>query len=146
MTKDRKLKVEREQCYLRFKLLVIAFRRRYTCATRPHSMPKSRCPSPSGPLLSSAVRCNVGSHRGKPRPRSDRISMAIAAYAVRINIIISKSKAGPRPVSALLSFSLPLPSLRQARHALLLGVVSLLSLFSSLSRSFYRAHGSPHDR
>lgn len=29
---------------------------------------------------------------------------------VRINIIISKSKAGPRPVSVLLSFSLPLPS------------------------------------
>lgn len=54
---------------------------------------------------------------------------------MRINIIISKSKAGPRPVSALLSFSLPLPSLREARHALLLGVVSLLPLFFSLSLS-----------
>lgn len=45
------------------------------------------------------------SRRGKPRPRRDRISIAIAAYVARINIIISKSKAGPRPVSALLSFS-----------------------------------------
>jgi len=36
--------------------------------------------------------------------------------AARINIIISKSKAGgPRPVSVLLSFSLPSPSLRASR-------------------------------
>ena len=39
------------------------------------------------------------------RPRRDRISIVIPAYVARINIIISKSKAGPRPVSALLSFS-----------------------------------------
>lgn len=57
-----------------------------------------------------------GSVRGKPRPRRDRISIAIDAHVARINIIISKSKAGPRPVSVLLLFS----SLRPLRLSLLL--------------------------
>lgn len=61
----------------------------------------------SSPFLGPRLR-QTRPRRGKPRPRRDRISIAIGAYVVRINIIISKSKAGPRPVSALLSFS-PFP-------------------------------------
>lgn len=50
--------------------------------------------------------------RVKPRPRRDRISIVVSAtYVARINIIISKSKAGPRPVSALFSLSLSFVSL-----------------------------------
>lgn len=67
--------------YLRVKLLVSAF-----VVAAPVPLVLIQCRNrdarpPADPLFfPSALRCNVGSHRGKPRPRCDHISMAIAAH------------------------------------------------------------------
>lgn len=100
--------------------------------------------SPPPCLLSSALRCS--SRCGKPRPRRDRISMATATYiyAMRINIIISKSaRLGDHALSPLYSlFLFPCsPSARQGTHYFALFLCSLffsflfLSLFLSNTRS-----------
>lgn len=74
-----KNRVGKKSRYLRVKLHVIAF---IVAAPVPHSSSfnaEIATPvPPAGPFF--PAHCNVGSHCGKPRPRCDRISMAIAAY------------------------------------------------------------------
>lgn len=127
-----------------FKLPVIAS---VAPVSRPRSMPNfargaprtSACPPP----FPVPVRCLVAS------ASRDLVTIVYQwsqphTHAVRINIIISKSKAGgPRPVSALLSFSFPLPSLRERRHALLLCV--FLSSLPHLARSLCPSLSAGYD-
>lgn len=94
--------------------------------------------SPPPCHLSNALRCS--SRCGKPRPRRDRISMATATYvyAMRINIIISKSaRLGDHALSPLYSlFLFPCsPSARQGTHYFALFLCSLFFSFLFLCLS-----------